>query len=228
MYGITSGTGSIRALSVGILLLFYAISALAEDAIQLVVTGSNRAIILFNQERIVLSVGSANHDVVKLIESDSERAILEINGERLTLETGSVAAPVLQESEPVEDYGDDKVVTLWSDSTGFFFANGKVNRRSTRFLVDTGADSVVFSSSQADRLGIKYENGRSGYATTASGIAPLKSITLDRVSIEGITLRNVETNIILGQFPEVPLLGGSFLNKLNMVRSGKKMELRKR
>ncbi|MGB5709038.1 MAG: TIGR02281 family clan AA aspartic protease, partial [Arenicellales bacterium] len=139
-------------------------------------------------------------------------------------------APVLAdpESAVTDDGGDAGVITLWADSSGFFFARGEVNRRSTRFLVDTGADTITFSSVQADRLGIDYKTARDGYASTASGVARMKSITLKRVSVEGITLRNVAANVILGSFPEFPLLGGSFLNKLNMVRSGKKMELSRR
>ncbi len=204
---------------------------LAEDQIQLVMTGTNRAIVIFNGERLVLSPGDKSHPRITLIEANSSRAIFSIDGESLELDPNSVAAPVLAEpdaasfSDTEEDTG---VVTLWADPNGFFFARGTVNRRSTRFLVDTGADTITFSSAQADRLGLDYKNAKDGFASTASGIAPLKSITLDRVSVEGITLRNVAANVILGTFPEFPLLGGSFLNKLNMSRSGKKMELSRR
>jgi aspartyl protease family protein len=204
--------------------------AWAEDQIQLVMTGTNRAIVLFNGERLVLSPGDSSHSRIALIEATSGRAVLSVDGERIELDPDSVAAPVLAdpESAVTDDGGDAGVITLWADSSGFFFARGEVNRRSTRFLVDTGADTITFSSAQADRLGIDYKTARDGYASTASGVARMKSITLKRVSVEGITLRNVAANIILGSFPEFPLLGGSFLNKLNMVRSGKKMELSRR
>ncbi|MGI9317043.1 MAG: TIGR02281 family clan AA aspartic protease [bacterium] len=201
----------------------------AEDKIQLVMTGTNRAIVLFNDERLVLSPGDNTHPRVALIEANSGRAIISVDGKPMELDPSSVAAPVLDDGESSNvDDDDGGVVTLWADSSGFFFARGKVNRRSIRFLVDTGADSVTFSSAQADRLGLDYKNAKDGFASTASGVAPLKSITLDRLSIEGISLRNVSANVILGSFPEFPLLGGSFLNKLNMVRSGKKMELSRR
>jgi aspartyl protease family protein len=203
---------------------------LAEDQIQLVMTGTNRAIVIFNGERLVLSPGDSPHPRVSLIEANSSLAILSVDGETMELDPNSVAAPVLEDSDTSSDTDDHNsgVVTLWADQSGFFFARGTVNRRSTRFLVDTGADTITFSSAQADRLGLDYKNARDGFASTASGIAPLKSIVLDRVSVEGITLRNVAANVILGSFPEFPLLGGSFLNKLNMSRSGKKMELSRR
>lgn len=203
---------------------------LAEDQIQLVMTGTNRAIVIFNGERLVLSPGDSPHPRVSLIEANSSLAILSVDGETMELDPNSVAAPVLEDSDTSSDTDDQNsgVVTLWADQSGFFFARGTVNRRSTRFLVDTGADTITFSSAQADRLGLDYKNAKDGFASTASGIAPLKSIVLDRVSVEGITLRNVAANVILGSFPEFPLLGGSFLNKLNMSRSGKKMELSRR
>ena len=205
-------------------------SAFAEDKLQLVMTGTNRAIVLFNGERLVLSPGDSSHPRVSLIEATSSRAVLSIDGKTVELDPSSVAAPVLEDSETTTDSDTESsgVVTLWADPNGFFFARGTVNRRTTRFLVDTGADTITFSSAQADRLGLDYKNAKDGFASTASGIAPLKSITLDRVSVEGITLRNVAANVILGSFPEFPLLGGSFLNKLNMTRSGKKMELSRR
>jgi len=202
----------------------------AEDQVQLVMTGSNRAIVIVNGERMVLQAGNSETAGVILEEADSQRAILKVNGTRHVLDTDSIAAPVLVDpngdgpvAEPTED--KDDVVTLWADTDGFFYARGKVNRRTTRFLVDTGANTVTFSSHQAKQLGLRFQEGTDGYATTASGIAPMKVMTLDRVTVEGITLRNIEAVVVLGAFPEVPLLGGSFLDRLNMIRSGKKMEL---
>jgi len=206
--------------------------AAAEDKIQLVVTGSDRAIVIVNDERIVLRAGADSHPEVRLQEADSERAIIVLNGEVIVLDPTSIAAPILVDTDGgTQAEGEESgtgTVTLWAEPGGMFFARGKVNRRSTRFLVDTGADSVTFSSRQADRLGIDYKDAKDGFATTASGVAPLKSITLDRLSIGDIDLRNVEANVILGAFPDVPLLGGSFLNKVSMVREGNKMELRRR
>ena len=104
-------------------------------------------------------------------------------------------------------------------------ANGIVNGNSMEFLVDTGADIVTFSSVQANQLGIDYSRGKDGYASTASGIAALKTLSLDSLNIEGITLYDVPISVVHGQFPQVPLLGGTFLNQLNMSRIGNRMEL---
>ena len=200
--------------------------------LQLVVTGSSRAIVIFNGERLVLRVGDDRHPNVRLVSADSERAVLNVDGKEVALETDRIAAPILQDDRYADDdpgtEEEPAVVTLWAEPSGFFFANGSVNRRGTRFLVDTGANTVTLSGAQADRLGIEYRNGRDGYAATASGVTPIKSIILKRVTVEGITLRNIAANVVPGRFPEYPLLGASFLGKLNMVRSGNKMELSRR
>ncbi len=205
--------------------------SIAEDSLQLVVTGSSRAIVLVNGERLVLRVGEESHPRVRLVSADSDQAVLHIDGDEHVLETGSVAAPVLLDDHHVDDTAVDSgpaAITLWAEPNGFFFANGAVNRRSTRFLVDTGANTVTLSSVQADRLGVDYQEGRNGFAATASGVTPIKSITLDRVTVEGITLRNIAANVVPGNFPEYPLLGASFLGQLNMTRSGNRMELSRR
>ncbi|MBX2868237.1 MAG: retroviral-like aspartic protease family protein [Acidiferrobacterales bacterium] len=198
--------------------------------IQLVMTGSNRAIVVLEGQRLVLTTKEKHASGVELVEANSEQAVVEIDGQEITLRTGEVAAPILPDSDNSElgniaDAGQPDKVTLWADDTGFFFARGQVGRNSARFLVDTGANTVTFSSRQADALGIEYQNGANAFASTASGIAPIKTIVLKKLTIEGISLRNIDANVVLGNFPEVPLLGGSFLNKLNMVRTGKKMEL---
>ena len=104
MNGRLNNTGKIREQGklptfcvICFLLAGYSLPGFGEDSIQLVVTGSNRAIVLFNQERLVLSVGSTDHSRVTLIEADSERAVLEVDGKPVVLATGSVAAPILQE-----------------------------------------------------------------------------------------------------------------------------------
>lgn len=196
---------------------------------QLVMTGSNRAIVIVEGNRMVLTAGASPIDGIQLKESDSERAVLLHNGKSITLRTDEIAAPVLQQSKGDSpenlSSSETRKIVLWANDQGFFFARGQVDGRSTRFLVDTGANTITFSSTQADQLGIEYRSGQNAFASTASGIAPIKTIILKSVTIEGIRLRNIQANVVLGNFPEVPLLGGSFLSKLKMTRSGNKMEL---
>ncbi len=197
------------------------------ETMQLIATGSGRAILQVNGERMVLSEQEPIHKNVILISADSERVVLDMDGRQIVLRTDDVAAPVLDE-EYDPSSADNSPVVLWADSSGFFFAQGKVNGASTRFLVDTGADLVVFSQSRADDLGIDYQQGQNGYASTASGMTALKTIKLNQISIGNISIYNVQASVIPGRFPEIPLLGGSFLNNINMSRIGTRMTLRKR
>ncbi len=47
-----------------------------------------------------------------------------------------------------------------------------------------------------------------------------------KVSVGSITLRNIDAGVLMGNFPVEPLSGASFLNRLDMRRDGRKMELR--
>lgn len=117
---------------------------------------------------------------------------------------------------------------MYENEFGFFESNGQVNGRDLRFLVDTGANIVVLSGRQADRVGLEYRNGVRTYASTASGNAPMYTLVVDQISIGGIKLSNIRTGVIEGDFPPKPLLGMTFLDKLDMRRSGNTMVLKRR
>ena len=224
---------AIRLVSNSLLIYFtfalISISAVSsnEEIIYLIATSNDRVIFEINDERYILSKSNPKKNNVTLIESNNEEVILRINQRRVILNTDDNAALIVTDDDP--EVGDsNSPVILWATSNGFFFADGKVNGASVKFLVDTGADIVTFSSAQADKLGIDYENGKSGFASTASGITALKSLKVPKMSIGHISLYDVQISVVDGNFPEVPLLGGSFLNKLDMSRIGNKMELTKR
>ncbi len=97
-----------------------------------------------------------------------------------------------------------------------------------RFLVDTGATYVTMSGQQAALIGIDYRKGIRGFAQTASATVAVWQIVLDRVSIGGISIANVEATVIEGPRPYDILLGNSFLKFTQLQRSGSVMEIRKR
>ncbi len=94
--------------------------------------------------------------------------------------------------------------------------------------MDTGANLVVLSGDQANAIGVDYLRGQKGFASTASGQAPMYLIELDNISFSGISLRYIRAGVIEGSYPQVPLLGMSFLDKLEMNRNGDRMTLKKR
>jgi aspartyl protease family protein len=90
-----------------------------------------------------------------------------------------------------------------------------VNAVPVRFLVDTGASDVTLSRKAAERIGFDLNSiAFTRSYNTANGIVRGAPITLDNISVEGITVRNVEASI-----NEAPLthslLGMSYLNRFS-------------
>jgi len=169
----------------------------------------------------------ATYKGVKLISSTTSEAVVEIDGRRetLTLEGGTVLTGSLA-AKPANSYNNS--VTLYENSSGFFESDGQINGRGLRFLVDTGANLVVLSSRQANRIGLDYLDGFRTFASTASGNTPMYTVTIKQISIGGIKLNNIQAGVIEGDFPLKPLLGMTFLSRLEMNRSGNTMVLKKR
>ena len=207
----------------GVCLLTASATSIAQE-IRLIAAGANRAIIEVDGERIILSDESPSHGNAQLVSTSSDEVILNFAGQKFTLTTESDSKLIHSEPDNQVDKSAEPVV-IWADNSGFFMVEGKIDDRPIEFLVDTGADIVTLSSEQAERLGIDYASGRDGYAATASGVTPLKSLSVRKLSVGHLTQYDVEISVIEGRFPDVPLLGGSFLNKYNMYRVGNRMEI---
>ena len=80
----------------------------------------------------------------------------------------------------------------------------------------------------ARQLRLDLKKGQDGIASTASGLVRMTTSRVKSISIGNIRLRDIPVGIIEGNFPQVPLLGMSFLGQLDMVREGRRMELRRR
>lgn len=110
---------------------------------------------------------------------------------------------------------------------GGFHANGTVNGTPVRFLVDTGASSIVLSPQDAKRLGIDLDRLVFNRAyETANGIGYGASATVDELTLGHIRLTNVPVSI--NQAPmRSSLLGMTFLNRMKSFNiSGRKLVLR--
>jgi aspartyl protease family protein len=168
-----------------------------------------------------VSVGQKTPEGVVLISATSEQAILEVDGKRETLGMG-------QHFETAAQTDTRGSVTLPADSRGQFYADGRVNGAHIRFMVDTGATTVLLPISEADRLGVDYRRGQQGRIQTANGSALAYRVVLDSVTVGGITAYNVDAVVAQAQGLDVALLGMSFLNRTEMRRDGAYMTLTKR
>ncbi len=166
------------------------------------------AILEVDGQRIIIKTGQKKAGV-KLVESNSRQAIIEMNGKQQTLLLGVSLTGSYVEAKKT-------VVRLPRGRNGHYFANARINGHSIRVLVDTGASFIGLSSDTAKKMGINYASGKKSRSSTAAGIVKSYTLRLDHVQIGGIKLYGVMASIIEGAYPDIPLLGMSFLGKVKM------------
>jgi len=119
-------------------------------------------------------------------------------------------------------------VTLAPDSRGQYVTDGQVNGGHVRFLVDTGASTILLSAAQASRLGVDWRGGQRATGVVADGRRiPAYLVKLDSVSVGDITLFGVEA-MVSETGGESALLGMTFLSRTEMRREGQNLTLTKR
>ncbi len=182
--------------------------------------GSKAALLLIDGEPRTVRLGDSV-DGVRLIAIDDGRATVEVDGRRLTLLLGASPGRVGPGNTGV---GQSRQIVLSSASGGHFVTAGSINGRSTEFLVDTGATSVSIAQSEAERLGLRFREGRRIMTQTANGTVPAHRLQLDSVRIGEVEVHNVEAVVVPGQMSHV-LLGNSFLTRFQMRRENDLMTL---
>lgn len=165
-----------------------------------------------------MSVGQTLQGV-KLLSSHSGEASFEVDGARRLLGMGQSFG-----GQPSDSRAS---VSLTADVRGHFMAGGSLNSYPVNFLVDTGATSIAISGAEARRMGLDYKGGRGSAVNTAAGVIPAWRVTFNTVKIGGITLNQVE-GIVVESGLNTPLLGMSFLNRMEMKRDGQTMTLTQR
>jgi aspartyl protease family protein len=192
-------------------LLLASLSAVAEDMyIAASALFEGRAMLSINGRTQLLRVGQQSPEGVKLVAANAKSAVIEFQGKRQTLSPGRAVsggfAPVERRSAAIHRSDHNE-----------YFAIGSVNGLPVQFLIDTGANVVAFSGTEARRLGIDYRlKGSPSHVRTASGVTQSWSIVLDRVELAGIVVHHVQASVIEGNYPEHALLGMSFLGHTAM------------
>ena len=196
---------------------------LGATAADVVVSGlfTNKAVVQVDGGPIrTLSVGQATPEGVRLVSVDGNSAVFEIDGRRTTLGIGQAR---IARKDPVAESA-----VLIADLTGHFSADARVNGHAIRFMVDTGATVTALPAADARRLGIDVSKGQPVLLRTANGTARARQVKLDVVTVGGVTLYGVEAVVMDGEGLATPLLGMSFLNRMDMKREGSVLTLTKR
>jgi len=204
------------------LILLLSLPAFAVDKVMVLGLFSGKAVLQIDGKRRVLKVGERSPEGLLLVAADSNGATVEIDGTRQRMELGSHIGSSFQGPQLAE-------VQVWPDKRGMYKVIGSINGLPVDFLVDTGATTIAMNSAQAKRLGIDFRvQGDRGMVSTASDVVPAYKVTLDRVTVGDITLRQVISVVIDGAQPQDVLLGMSFLGQLDMQRQGQVMVLKQK
>lgn len=206
-----------------IILLLLSSAAFALESMSILVVGLMRdhAVVQINGKQHVLKVGQISPEGVALIQANSEFALLQYNGVTQSYPLGSQFGGVITPPTALPS------VSIWP-TNGMYLTNGAVNGYQVDFLVDTGASAIALNAATAKRIGIDFRQAQQVSVRTASGQELAYDVVLNEVQLGGITLNNIRALVIDGVEPERALLGMSFLNQLNMQRTGDRLELIKK
>jgi aspartyl protease family protein len=166
-----------------------------------------------------LSVGQSVGGV-KLLAADSDSASFDVDGKRRTLNMG-------QSFAGGADTATRQSVSLTADARGHFAAAGSINGYPMSFMVDTGATAIAINAAEARRIGLDFKAGQAVGVGTAAGVVPAWRVKFNTVKVGGIVVNQVD-GLVMETGLEVPLLGMSFLNRMEMRREGQTMTLTQR
>ena len=136
------------------------------------------------------------------------------SGKPVDTKVMSVSAKPAAEAPSTSSAGY-RTVTLNSNGRGYFEVEARVEGRSLDFLIDTGAQSVALRETSAAKLGIHPAARDYTIKTqTANGTGRAAPVTLDRIEINGITVRGVRAMVVPDEALSTNLLGMTFLSKV--------------
>ena len=197
-----------RFAPLAIMVLLLALSPLSRAEVEVLGLFKGAALLQKDGEQKMLKVGEQWQGIV-LLSASSREALAEINGERVTLTvsrhitTHFVRPPVQQ-------------VIIRKNANRQYITTASINGRGTRVLVDSGANIVAMNSHTARALGVDISKGTPSQVGTASGVVAAHSVVLQSVDVGGIKIQHVQASVIEGDFPEMVLLGVSYLQHVEM------------
>jgi aspartyl protease family protein len=120
--------------------------------------------------------------------------------------------------EAKADAGPPGSVSIAAGAYGHFQTQAEIDGRSIDVMVDTGASLVALTYEDAASVGLYVKpSDFTGLAQTANGSTRVAPVTISRISIGDITVRNVPAVVSARGASERTLLGMSFLKRLTRV-----------
>jgi len=160
-------------------------------------------------------------DGVRVLAVGREEVSIEAGGERQTLRLGDGPVSVGARTSARAS------LVLHANAGGHFVDSGSINGRPMQFIVDTGATAVSIGRAEAERLGVKLQDGKSVRMQTANGTTQGWLVKLASVRIGPLEQHDVEAIVTQEPMPYV-LLGNSFLQPYEMTRKGGELTLQSR
>jgi aspartyl protease family protein len=182
----------------------------------------DKALLMIDGQPRTLGVGTTAQGV-KLVSLTPDGAVIELGGKRSSLRIGETQ--VSTGSGGVDDGGTR--IVMPASSGGHFMAEGSLNGRAVRFMVDTGATRVTLGEKDARRIGLNYQNSTPGMVQTANGPVPAYPARIGSVRIGDVQIYDVDALVIANDKPFV-LLGNSFLTRFQLKRENDVLTLEKR
>ena len=127
---------------------------------------------------------------------------------------------------PQQTVHEDGRIEVPMSAGGHYHLTAEVNGVAVRFVVDTGATSIVLSQTDAERVGLNPDRlAFIGQARTANGSVATAPVRLDTLSLGPFTDRNVRAVVNRGAL-ETSLMGMSYLTRFAKVEfDGNRMNL---
>jgi aspartyl protease family protein len=143
----------------------------------------------------------------------SAGAVVALSPKPVALRAARAEAPFVASYDAPTGARASKAILKSPD--GHFWADGEVNGRTVRFLVDTGATAVALTPEDAARLGVDPADLHYSYrVVTAGGQIRAASIRLSSITVAGARLNDVEA-LVIEKGLDTSLLGMTYLGRLS-------------
>lgn len=207
-----------------LMISLWTLNAQADTEVNVVGLFTGKAVLIINKAKpVTLSLGQVSQGV-KLLSADSNKVVVEIEGKRKELGMGQAASVATQQDAAAAS----GTVTMYADTAGHYFSEGTINGYPRKFIVDTGASTVVMNSNDATNAGIDYTKGTLIPMQAAGGIVHGYQISIRTLKLRDMVLNQVDAVVLEGNSPPFVLLGMSALNRVDMKREGIALTLTKK